>query len=314
MFLQYLIPMYNEASFIKDTLYSILSDKSQEFQVIISDNQSDDGSYEICKEISKHDSRVLIHRQRSNIGPALNFEFLSREITSEYAHFVGAHDQVSPNYTTNLLSFIYDNSSLPEYILPNYMWLCPESTQANAWQMERVNDHKSQYEQDSAMRYLAGIKYWPCWWFYSCVRSELLRDVMHNISDVGILNKDTLAVSHMLYLSKPKFLHNISYYGLSTQLDSNRADYNERINTPGARVTAGHYRDMLYWAITYLYHFGRLLANSELYSVSQIRTYLAMASIELVRIYPGSLHKKNRSWILFEIVDLIHVGKSFHGY
>ena len=70
------IPVFNGDKFLHKRLDSILSQSFKNFQIIISDNASQDKTQEICEEYARKDSRILYTRQESNMGALKNFQFV----------------------------------------------------------------------------------------------------------------------------------------------------------------------------------------------------------------------------------------------
>jgi glycosyltransferase involved in cell wall biosynthesis len=62
------MPVYNERKYITETLDSLLSQTYENFEVVISDNNSQDGTYEILQQYAKKDKRIKLFRQPKNIG------------------------------------------------------------------------------------------------------------------------------------------------------------------------------------------------------------------------------------------------------
>lgn len=92
------VPLYNEMPYIQATLESLASQSHQDFLVLIADNNSDDGSSEICCDFVKLDPRFLYYRQETNIGASANFRYLFENTDSPYFMWLGAHDILHPNY------------------------------------------------------------------------------------------------------------------------------------------------------------------------------------------------------------------------
>lgn len=78
------MPVYNDARFLRASLDSALSQTVTDFELIISDNESSDGTEDICREYVKADSRIRYFRQKRNIGAPSNWNFVVRAARGEY--------------------------------------------------------------------------------------------------------------------------------------------------------------------------------------------------------------------------------------
>jgi glycosyltransferase involved in cell wall biosynthesis len=67
------LPVYNGERYLSQVLESLLSQTFVDFEIIISDNASSDGTTEICRYYLASDRRVRYFRNRRNIGAAPNF-------------------------------------------------------------------------------------------------------------------------------------------------------------------------------------------------------------------------------------------------
>ena len=68
------VPIFNESKYLFKTLKSLQVQSFDNFVVILSDNNSDDNSKEICKKFAKEDARFRYISHEKNIGSLNNFE------------------------------------------------------------------------------------------------------------------------------------------------------------------------------------------------------------------------------------------------
>jgi teichuronic acid biosynthesis glycosyltransferase TuaG len=77
-------PFYNASEFIEATSKSVLGQTFTDFEWLIIDDCSTDGSEDILREIASSDSRVRVIRQPKNGGPMVarntGFEKLKEDI------------------------------------------------------------------------------------------------------------------------------------------------------------------------------------------------------------------------------------------
>lgn len=100
------MPVYNGATFIREALDSLLAQSFSDFELIISDNASTDGTEIICREYAEKDERIRYVRQAENLGPTANFKFVLDEAVGEYFMWAAHDDRRGKDflyYTTKIL-------------------------------------------------------------------------------------------------------------------------------------------------------------------------------------------------------------------
>lgn len=90
------VPVRNGMPYLAACLDSILGQSFTDFELLISDNASDDGSEELCREYQRKDSRVRYLRQEQNLGAAGNFNVLVKEARGELFKWSAADDELAP--------------------------------------------------------------------------------------------------------------------------------------------------------------------------------------------------------------------------
>ena len=104
-----IIPVYNAASTISDTILSILNQTEKDFEVIFINDASSDNSREICEEISKKDSRFKCINLNNNYGPAGTRNIGIKEAKGDRILFVDSDDLIDSKYVERLTDSQYDN-------------------------------------------------------------------------------------------------------------------------------------------------------------------------------------------------------------
>ena len=98
------LPTFNSGSRIKKALDSLLAQTYSNFELIISDNCSDDDTGQICREYAGKDKRVRYFRQPQNTGIKYNFEFVFEKATGEYFMWAADDDWWHPEFIQVLKS------------------------------------------------------------------------------------------------------------------------------------------------------------------------------------------------------------------
>jgi glycosyltransferase involved in cell wall biosynthesis len=92
------VPAYNCERYIAQSLESLLGQTFGDFELVISDNASTDGTESICREYAARDARVRYVRRTENIGGPGNFRYVFSLCRSEYHKWSTADDFWAPEY------------------------------------------------------------------------------------------------------------------------------------------------------------------------------------------------------------------------
>ncbi|MCP4330215.1 MAG: glycosyltransferase family 2 protein [Alphaproteobacteria bacterium] len=92
------LPVYNGERFLRQAIDSILDQTYTDFELIISDNASSDGTTETGREYAARDNRVIYHRRRDTCSGARNFNEAFERTRSRFFKFVAADDVCAPTY------------------------------------------------------------------------------------------------------------------------------------------------------------------------------------------------------------------------
>ncbi|WP_299033052.1 glycosyltransferase [uncultured Pseudokineococcus sp.] len=85
------LPVYNGENFLERQLESLLSQTFTDFELVISDNASEDRTEEICRRFAERDPRIRYHRSDVNHGLAWNWNRVFELSRAPYFKWV-AHD------------------------------------------------------------------------------------------------------------------------------------------------------------------------------------------------------------------------------
>lgn len=107
------LPVYNGEAVIRAALDSLRSQSLPEFELLISDNASTDGTEAICRAYAAENPHVRYVKQTSNIGAAANFKYVLEHARGQYFHWIGADDVRSPTFLEDNVRFL---QSHPDYV------------------------------------------------------------------------------------------------------------------------------------------------------------------------------------------------------
>lgn len=88
------IPSYNGGDYFRRTLASIIPYLSEEIELVISDDQSSDGTYEYALLERDKNPQIRVFRNNLNLGMDENFTVVARLAAGKYVWFCGQDDQL----------------------------------------------------------------------------------------------------------------------------------------------------------------------------------------------------------------------------
>jgi glycosyltransferase involved in cell wall biosynthesis len=86
------LPVYNGENYLAESIDALLGQSYEDFELIISDNASTDGTADICRRYGKQDSRIRYVRQQCNIGLVPNHNFVFQQSRGELFKWASADD------------------------------------------------------------------------------------------------------------------------------------------------------------------------------------------------------------------------------
>jgi glycosyltransferase involved in cell wall biosynthesis len=92
------LPVYNGEKYVVQAIRSILAQDYTDFELIITDNASTDGTEKICREFAATDKRIKYFRNERNLGAAPNFNRGFELATGEYFKWCSCDDLMSEDY------------------------------------------------------------------------------------------------------------------------------------------------------------------------------------------------------------------------
>ncbi len=103
-----IVPVYNIESYIERCITSILNQTNKEFELLLIDDGSVDGSGKICDKYERIDSRVkVIHKINGGLSDARNMG--TGLAKGEWITYIDGDDYVEPEYLEELLNLCTKN-------------------------------------------------------------------------------------------------------------------------------------------------------------------------------------------------------------
>lgn len=109
------MPVYNGEKFIRQAVTALLEQDFSDFELIIADNASKDGTGAIAREFAAKDGRIRYYRNPTNIGAAPNFQFTLSLARGEYFKWACADDMHYPGNLRRTFEML--SAAPPEVVL-----------------------------------------------------------------------------------------------------------------------------------------------------------------------------------------------------
>ena len=90
------LAVYNGEKYLAQAIDSILAQTYKDFELILSDNASTDGTAEICRRYAAQDARIRYYRNKTNIGGANNENQTFRLSRGKYFRWAAHDDMLAP--------------------------------------------------------------------------------------------------------------------------------------------------------------------------------------------------------------------------
>jgi glycosyltransferase involved in cell wall biosynthesis len=103
-----IIPAHNRESLIGASIESALDQTVRDFEVVIVDNASTDGTWQVCQSYAAKDKRVRVFRDPVNIGPVRNWQRCIQEARGQYGKILFSDDLIEPSFLEQTLRFMDD--------------------------------------------------------------------------------------------------------------------------------------------------------------------------------------------------------------
>lgn len=108
-------PNWNCARYICDTIRSVQAQMYQNWEMIIVDDCSKDGSEEVVKPLMKMDGRIKFLKNAQNSGAAVSRNYALREAKGRWIAFLDSDDLWMPEKLEKQLAFMVENGHAFSY-------------------------------------------------------------------------------------------------------------------------------------------------------------------------------------------------------
>jgi len=106
------IPVFNRDQFIGACIESALQQTMSNLEVVVVDNCSTDGTWQICQQFAETDSRVRVFRNETNVGPVKNWSRGVSASRGEFTKILWSDDLISSTFLEKTLPILVERKEI----------------------------------------------------------------------------------------------------------------------------------------------------------------------------------------------------------
>ena len=106
------IPVYNGERWLRDAIESVLGQTRRDFELLIVDNRSSDGSLEVAADAARRDDRVRVVENVATIGAVPNHNRCLQLAQGDLVKFLHHDDLLRDDCLERMAAVLEDNSSV----------------------------------------------------------------------------------------------------------------------------------------------------------------------------------------------------------
>lgn len=138
-----IMPSYNTAKYISDSIESVIAQTYTDWELIIVDDCSTDDSLDVIR--SFNDKRIVILQNEKNSGAAISRNYALREAKGKWIAFLDSDDTWAPDKLEKQIKFMKDNNysfTFTDYrICLNGEWMPYINTAPNVINKRKMYDY-----------------------------------------------------------------------------------------------------------------------------------------------------------------------------
>lgn len=104
-----LIPVFNRRDILVETLDSALAQTYPNFEIVVVDNCSTDGTWELMASYEGKDSRIRIYKNEENVGPVRNWKRCIDLAKGDYGKILWSDDLIAPGFLEKTVALMEEN-------------------------------------------------------------------------------------------------------------------------------------------------------------------------------------------------------------
>lgn len=200
-----IIPVYNVKPYLSKCLESVGKQLYKNLEIILVDDGSDDGSFSICKEFSKRDSRIkLYHTKNLGLSHARNVGL--DHANGEYIVFVDSDDYIHEN----MISTMMDKAEDADLVICNYKKVLNDTKKEIPQDAKCLKDDSWNYKQFWEHYYLKNLNVFCCVAWNKLYKRKLFKNIRYPINEI---HEDEYIINDIVSrCNKIKIINDVLYY------------------------------------------------------------------------------------------------------
>jgi len=236
MVLSIILPAYNATMTISETIESVINQTFLNWELIIIDDGSTDGTHEIVNKYMEKDKRIVLIRQKNKGYRSVRNTGLELA-KGKYISFIDSDDKMRPELLQNLLIAIEKYSA--HLVVSGYYVVKKDSTIVEAYKYEEVSSNDPLNEIGS--RFIGSLpdrkdSIMPAVWSNIYIRDIILKNNIRFITNNNIVGEDLIFNLNYLKCINKGLVSSITGYEYTLSAESvtrkfERNKINQSLNT-----------------------------------------------------------------------------------
>lgn len=203
-----LMPAYNVEKYLRRAVDSVLNQTYKDFEVVLIDDGSTDGTPQICDEYGKKYDFIRVYHQQ-NIGNSRTREILIQKAEGEFIFWLDADDYYDSTLLEKAVKVFEENDT--DIVYWNYAMLVSDKGKIIEQQVDEI--------ELSTRRELNKWGLWPMVWWYAS-KKELWENIVRVPDDVDLTDDVWLTAQVVSKTEKIILLSEVLYYYDQTNVNS----------------------------------------------------------------------------------------------